>query len=106
MLPKKERISKVLFGEYLKKTKTFSSNLLSVRVHFLKNGEKSRFSVITPKSVSKKAVDRNLVRRQIYSILKENKPKIPIICFVFIKKQASFSEYRESLKEVFTQIYK
>ena len=39
-------------------------------------GGVSRFAVVVPKKVSKRAVDRNRARRRIYEIIRLNLPKI------------------------------
>lgn len=73
----------------------------------IKNGlEDSRFGIIISKKISKKAVERNRIHRQIsediWNLLEEIKTgrDVVIITTAEITKM-SFEEIRESLKEVF-----
>jgi ribonuclease P protein component len=69
MLPKKNRISRVLFDTVLKNGIFFHSDHLIFRsVNHLQNGP-SKFSFVVSKKVSKSAVKRNFLRRCGYSLL-------------------------------------
>ena len=69
MLPTKNRISKKVFLEILKNSCVFDSSFLKMRVKKV-SGAVKKFSFIAPKIVSKKAVDRNLLRKRGYVIIK------------------------------------
>lgn len=64
------------------------------------------FSVVVSKTIIKKAVDRNFVKKRIYSILnnfvlKINKPTIGV---VYLKKgceKLSFNEIKNEIEETF-----
>ncbi len=69
MINQSQRISKNRIEYILKKGLRLSDDFLNLR--FLPNhSEKNRFSVIVSKKVRPKATDRNLLRRQIYEILR------------------------------------
>jgi ribonuclease P protein component len=47
------------------------------------------FAVVVPKTIAKKAVSRNTLRRRVYSALRELSllwPKKPMFCILFFKK--------------------
>jgi ribonuclease P protein component len=107
MLPKKNRISRVLFDTVLKDGAFFHSQNLSFRV--VKAQKRlSKFSFVVSKKVSKSAVVRNLLRRRGYSVLKsiigtKSKEKMDnaILGAFFFKKGAEklgFDEVRGEIE--------
>ena len=100
MLPKKNRADKKLVEKIFQEGKFINSPNLTLK--FIK--EKilvPQISFITPKSVSKKAVERNLLRRQGYFILKKYFHKFPVGfsgVFIFGKKSMEFFGGRKNKK--------
>lgn len=93
MLPKNRRITTPLFKEVLKNGKRVHGDYTTVR--YLK-AETGRFSVVVPTSVSKKAVDRNKLRRQVRAALeKQTLPSVYAI--IFLKKDATHAS-QQALK--------
>lgn len=69
MLPRSQRISKELFKDIIQKGDIFHSSFFIVKC--LKSHDKSRFSISVSKKIAKTAVQRNYIRRRIYSIIKD-----------------------------------
>jgi ribonuclease P protein component len=96
MLPKKNRANKKEFDLIFKNGKfVFSPNLT---MKYVKNSENEdflscKFAFVVPKTVSKKAVERNSLKRRGFNalrdILKEKTLKINAI-FMFNKKSLDF----------------
>ncbi len=69
MLKRSTRLSKHLFNDVMQSGRALHAE--NIWLKYRKTGNSTgRFSVSTPKKVSKKAVVRNRVRRRIYSIIK------------------------------------
>ncbi len=75
MLPKANRLNKLLFKLVSKKGKKVSSN--PKMIFLLSKDNSFKTSIVVPKKTLKKAVDRNRLRRRIYSAISkiESKPK-------------------------------
>lgn len=115
MLPVKRRIPKQSLLVALKQNKVFSSELVTLRVHFRKfdpatpSSKTNLFSVIIPNKVLPRAVDRHLIKRRIYQIieeelknLKENQTNL----IIKIKKNPlnlNFSELKKEIIKLFNQ---
>lgn len=68
MLKRSTRLSKDLFSEVMQSGRSLHSE--NVWLKYRKTGDSTgRFSVSTPKKVSKKAVIRNRARRRVYSVI-------------------------------------
>ncbi len=83
------------------RNKFYSQNLF---LKFSKNDlTESRFSVIVSKKVSKRAVDRNLIRRRIYEIIRLNLPKIKngFDFLIFTKQNTLNLDYNQLEIELF-----
>lgn len=90
MLLKKNRADKKAVEKIFKDGKTINSPELTFRFLFT-GGKEKRISVVVPKGIVKKAVDRNRLRRVAYSVLQKNINKLPtglLGVFVFKKYQA------------------
>ncbi len=100
MLPKKNRLDRKLVEQIFKQGRFVNSANLSFKFILqphpspLLKGEgvkNTRISFITPKTASKKAVVRNLLRRRGYAVLKKYINQFPTSitgAFVFGKKSA------------------
>ncbi len=76
MLPKKQRLTKKRLAYVFRKGQRFGNAHLNVR--FIKNFQPhSRFSITVSAKISKKAVERNLLRRRIYEIIRLNPGVLP-----------------------------
>ena len=88
MLSKKNRTSKKLVEKIFKLGKFVNSPNLTLK-YINKEDSVPRVGFIAPKTVSKKAVDRNLLRRRGYSVLKNYLTVLPFGfagVFIFNKK--------------------
>ncbi len=102
MLPKNKRIGKVLFQEVLKTGRTISSPFFVFRYIPQKTPQ---YAFVVPKSVAKKAVDRNKLRRQgyntLYSII------LPLVVGIFFyKKTAKTAENVDIKGDILTILNK
>ena len=105
MLPKENRIKKKKdFEVIFKKGKSFKNSFFILKV--LNNNLKiSRFAFVISQKVSKKATERNKIKRRMSSFLEENFQKIKIgFDFVFIvllsAKDKSFDQIKESVEDI------
>lgn len=106
MLPKEHRLTKKQdFAAVRKHGRSFFSSLFRVSVRPSK-GEHSRFAVVVSTKVSKKATDRNRLRRQIREVVRAQLPKIGTGYDVVISvrssaRDASFAKLSEELDTLF-----
>lgn len=107
MFPKKQRITKKdEFNLIYKKGQSFYLKTLSIRI--LKNNFKiRRFAVIVSTKISKKAISRNKVKRQIKSILRQEQKKFPLSVdiVVYTKKGVENLTFKE-LKKIIIYLIK
>ena len=92
MLPKKNRIDKKLVEKIFKEGKFVNSSNLTLKFVKKETGF-PQIAFITPKTVSKRAVDRNLLRRRGYGALSKYIHLLPVNivgAFVFGKKGMEF----------------
>ncbi len=102
MLSKKTRVGKELFPQVLLKAKCLYVNNITLRVLSTNITNKTKFSFVTSKKVSNKAVKRNLLKRRGYSIVKSISKNINngFICIFFFKKSSTLLSYTELEKEI------
>lgn len=104
MVPRKNK----LFASEVRRVfnspdKILNSGLFKVLIVF--NSDKPKFAVVVPRSVTKKAVERNKIRRKIYTFLsevyKKQKPNLYVI--VVNKKIINIisNEIKKDLKGIF-----
>ncbi len=106
MLPKTKRLSKELFTRVMEKGQVFHCPFFLLRVA-LGQGY-SRFAVSVPKKVSKTAVGRNRLRRQVYSIIQslENKIDQERLIVIVLKAEAAKLKTKElgsELEKIFVK---
>ncbi len=102
MIEKEKRVNRALFLATSRGGRVFDSAHLVLRVFpSLKDG-KNRFSFVVPKAVSKKAVERNLLRRRGYVAVArvENNLKKKTINIFFFKKGSGNISYQLILEEI------
>ena len=95
MLPKKERLTSFDF-KGIRPRIIFRGDFLDIAVSPSKTI--SRFACVISKKKVKKAVDRNTIKRKIYHILQENKPKQPYFVVIYPKPNILISK-KETIKE-------
>ncbi len=108
MLPKKNRADRKDIEQIFKVGRFVNSPNLTLK--FIKNHESfpPRISFLTPKTVSKKAVIRNLLRRRGYSALEKSFYKLPkglLGVFVFKKYQDDILILEHEIKTILNKIY-
>lgn len=103
MLPRPKRLTKSHFIG-LKTKIVFRGYLLDVA--YLPSLE-TRFACVISKKKIKRAVDRNRVKRKIYSLLEKRELKSPLYCIVYPKQTALYvksSAIQSELDTVFATL--
>lgn len=87
MIKKIERVSKKLFQEVFSGGKSKNTLIFSAKMAISEDGM-TRFAVVVPKTVAKKAHDRNRIRRIFYTAIKNSyKAGSQKAVFLFICKK-------------------
>ncbi|KKT21505.1 MAG: Ribonuclease P protein component [Parcubacteria group bacterium GW2011_GWB1_43_8] len=106
MFPRKNRIDKKLFPEFIKKAKTFSSENLNLKVTYGCPKDRA-FAFVASLKVSKKAAERNKLKRRAraitYPLLKD--VSAGICAAVFFKPSIFGKKYGE-IKDELISLYK
>ncbi len=106
MLPKKNRAEKKSVERVFKEGKFINSGHLTFK--FLNTGtQEKKISFIVPKNVAKLAVQRNLLRRLGYFLLKKYFPNFPLGTlgvFVFKKYPKDISMLENEIKNILSKI--
>lgn len=105
MLAKKHRINKELFKKVFKEGKNFFSEKISVKIAPI-TADLSAFSFVVSSKVSKKATERNKLKRRARHIVQKIIPEIKkglgiIIIFKKNCEKATFQEIEKEIKTVF-----
>jgi ribonuclease P protein component len=106
MFPKKNRADKKLVGRIFKEGIFVNSNFLNLKYILDENIISAKVSFIVPKTIEKKAVKRNYLKRQGYVILKKYFKKIPnnfVGAFIF-KKNITVIEIENEIKKILNKI--
>lgn len=103
MLPKNKRISKDSFKSILLKGIPYHATNFTLRTL---PSEKEGFAVLVSKKVAKSAVDRNRIRRRVYSLLRDVLPNIKIVSKNIISaksgaKDLTFERQKEEIVGLF-----
>ncbi|MEA3344329.1 MAG: ribonuclease P protein component [Patescibacteria group bacterium] len=106
MLAKENRLRKTKdFEKVFKKGKAHKEDFLFIKI--AENGLKdSRFGFVVSKKVSKKALDRNRIKRQLRGLIKEKLPNIKkgldiIILVIPGLKDQDFLQLSETIDKIF-----
>ena len=105
MLPRDNKLKKKKdFENVFKRGKGFKQGFLYLKI--VKNKLKtSRFAVVVGKNFSKKAVERNKIKRQIREIIQANlpeiKPAIDGVIVVLPKTKTNFPELKKTIDKLF-----
>jgi ribonuclease P protein component len=106
MLKKENRLRKTKeINRVFKSKKGFYDDLLGVKI--LKNDKKiNKYCIIISANISKKAVERNRLRRKIKAIIIELEPSLKkgLDCLIIVKKKALDSDgftIKKSIEKIF-----
>lgn len=109
MIKKEKRLRKKKDIENVfKNGKSFYSNLLGIKI--LKNNlSLNRYCVVISSNISKKAVERNKIKRRIKAVILKEDPflKKGFDCLIITKKEVLFSDFHlidSSLKIIFKKV--
>ena len=103
MLAKKNRLSRLEIQKVIKKGKRFNFGFLSFKI-LANQFDFARFAVVVPKSLVKKATERNRLRRIMFEELKQYL-KINLDVMVRIYQLPENEKIlREKVKETFSKI--
>jgi ribonuclease P protein component len=110
MLPKEKRISRKIFNEIIKNplNRPFFNNSshFSLRITVI-DESKSLAAVSVSKKIARKAVERNLIRRRVYSALKGIIPNLKPGLYLVVAKagarEIKGEKLRAELKELFSK---
>lgn len=106
MLPRKNRIDKKLFPEFMKKAKTFSSENMYLKAAYGCSKDKA-FAFVVSLKVSKKAVERNKLKRRARAITSPLLQNIPNgICAAVFFKPAIMGKKYIAIKDELLSLYK
>lgn len=108
MLKKTERLSKTDTGWLLRKGDKLNNDLFSIKFRLNKKTF-CRYSIVVSKKTLNLATDRNLIRRQLYEILRHRPPaSTGFDCMIFVKPpllKMTFEEKQEKLLKTLNQIH-
>lgn len=102
MLSSKERIRKTEFPRDFRKGKTYHTPRTVLFIAPQNKQDATKYAFITPAKVSKKATERNLLRRRGYYAIQKIKTRIPkgYFCVFSFKKGCATLSYKEIEKEI------
>lgn len=99
MLAKKFRLTRKQIGLIHKRGRRLNVEGISIKCLANREGY-SRFAVNVPVSVSKKATDRNRIRRVVYDEIGKTKPTGSIDCLINIYQKPDEAILREKIKKI------
>lgn len=102
MLPQKRKVGTELFPLVLKGGKAASSEHFSFKFVPISGTQENKFSFVVSGKVSKKATERNLLKRRGYVVIKKNNisKKTPIAGVFFAKSGATKLSYNALEREI------
>ncbi len=102
MIPSSRKVDKTLFKTLVSKGKWVNSDHFNGRVLLLGGNYKSKISVVVPKKLEKSAVKRNVLKRRLYSVVRNCLGQMVTgsVCALFVKKGFSTKELTLLKKEV------
>jgi ribonuclease P protein component len=99
MLAKKFRLTRKQISLIHKKGRRLSAEGISIKCLANRLGF-CRFAVNVPTSVSKKATERNRIRRLVYAEIGKNKPFGNLDCLISIYRPMDENLLREKIKKI------
>ena len=103
MIPKRQRVTKKIFPAAKNIKKLFHSKHFILKAVSDPSVKESKFSVVVSKKILKQATKRNLIKRRVYSVVREYKKIKDIssgIYVFFCKKDVGLLTYKEITQEV------
>jgi ribonuclease P protein component len=94
MLKKQNRLTKKLFSQ-TKKNKLYEEGFFSFRFTYVEVLEIAKASCVVSKKVEKKAVNRNKIKRRVYSVLCDILKKYQSGFIVVVYPKKNFLEYKQ-----------
>jgi len=89
-----------------RRSKSYQSEVLRLRVRFSANQNFPRFGFIVPKKTIAKASNRNLIKRRIKAVLIKRQNKLKPADFLFFPKtpilKVKFRDLESSIEKLFT----
>ncbi len=104
MLPKNQRIPRLVFTELLTRSKYANSPHFSLR--YTLNGQNPRLGVSVSKKVSKSAVARNKIRRQVLSAIRSLLPSLPKGLYLLVAKPKTGLVKGDALSSELIELFK
>jgi ribonuclease P protein component len=104
MLSRKNRLTREAFNTYFKKGKRFHGTYVQLVVA---PSSVAHGSVVVGKKVYTHAVDRNLLRRRLYPLLRTYFKTNPSVCIVITKpavKSVPFSEVKAEVESLLQKV--
>jgi len=102
MLSRKFRVKRQSFRDLIKKGRVFHCEIFTIRYSKAIHST-PRFGVVVPKSVSKSAAARNLLKRRMWACIAENQADIiPGLDIVFFMKKNSNTVSFSNLERQFS----
>jgi ribonuclease P protein component len=101
MLPKKDRLTKNDFVG-LRPRIVFRGNFVDIAT--APNTTYPRFSCVIAKKRTKRAVDRNTIKRKIYHIIRDVKPKHSLFVIIYPKNtvlSGNYSHIKDEISKAF-----
>lgn len=98
MISKGKRVPRALFANLQNKKKTLHGKAFSLSYSLNSaSSDLARFSCIVSKKVAKTAVLRNKLKRRMYANATSFEPKLVkgVVCFFYLKKEATSCTYKE-----------
>lgn len=101
MLPKRQRLSRMLFPNQKDRKTSWAGK--SLRIHgYLRDGDDylPRFAVVVPKNKSTGAVSRNVFKREVMRVIRENMQRfmrLPYKKYVIFPKEHLRSLFRDDI---------
>ncbi|MCB9808885.1 ribonuclease P protein component [Candidatus Nomurabacteria bacterium] len=108
MLPKKHRIQRKDFDTYFRSARPLHTQSLTLRVGTIASDAPTQCACVVSKKVSKISPTRHLIKRRVYSILREYLNQIPpSVIIVHIKRGGDFSfdNLKKEIDEVMKQVF-
>ncbi len=101
MLPKKRRVNTKSFKKIFKKGKMIKSDFFTLKILYT-DGNLSKFSIVVPISVERKAAKRNKLKRQGRYILAKNIDDIKkgVEMAIFLKKETKGIKFVDFEREL------
>lgn len=96
MISKRKKISRTLFSEVFSFGKNKNTEYFRVKI---KKSDSPKFSIVVPKKVLKKAVDRNKFKRIFYNTIKDLDFETGINEYIFFTQKSAKGKTDDEIKK-------